>query len=113
MCIAHVICPVGALFCAMAWRDGHPRQVAHPTMPRRVCWRNHRRDHTLCPWGPDIIPVPPSGSRSRVTMIACLPSRGAISVEREDSTAIARVLRTFTGCLHIVGGLVHELPSGT
>jgi hypothetical protein len=45
-----------------------------------------------------------------VTRIACLPSRGAISVEREYTTAIARVLRTFTGCLHIVGRINRSNP---
>src|SRR5262245_18308007 len=75
MCIAHVICPVGVLFCAMArCRDGHPCQVAHAAAPLRVCWRNQRRDHASCPWGPDVIHLPPSVDRSCGTSRACLPA---------------------------------------
>src|SRR5262245_56091845 len=100
MCIAQVICPVGAPFCARARRrEGHPCQVAQPATPHNVCWRTSRRDHTLCPWDPDIIPLPPSGCLTRVPSIVCLPRQEAISVGCALVTVLAGALRTCTGCL--------------
>src|SRR5919108_2392455 len=55
-------------------RDGHPCQVANAAAPLRVCWRNQRRDHAFCPWGPDVIHLPPSVECSRGTRRACLPA---------------------------------------
>src|SRR5262245_22883712 len=88
MCIAHVICPAGAPFCAMArCRDGHPCHVAHPATPLRVLCRKRRRDNNICPWRLDVMPLPPSECADRGTGTVCQPTRSQIGVRCEHVTA--------------------------